>query len=82
MTSPAAASNNSTSEMNDSTSEVNDSTFEVNDTVDEDEPLINTPQPIVRVRQRSVAKTRCIQFIKDLILSFSLYKTVPVIIGN
>ena len=79
MTSLAAGLNDSTSDVNDSTSEVNDSTFEVNDSVDETERLINTPQPVVRVRRQCIAESRCIEFLKDLILSFSLYKTVPVI---
>ena len=29
-----------------------------------------------------MAETRCIEFLKDIILSFSLYKTVPVIMNT
>ena len=46
----------------------------------EDEPLINTKSKLKA--NQSMAETRCIEFLKDLILSFSLYKTVPVIMNT
>ena len=58
-----------------------ESTCEVKDSVDEEQPLINVAKPNTKVR-RSAAETRCIEFLKDLILSFSLYKTVPVIMNT
>ena len=46
----------------------------------EDEPFINTKSKLKA--NQSMAETRCIEFLKDLILSFSLYKTVPVIVNT
>ena len=59
-----------------------DSSCEVKHSVDEEEPLINVAKPITKKVQRSPAETRCIEFLKDLILSFSLYKTMPVIMNT
>ena len=60
-----------------------DSTFcEVKNSINEDDqPLINTKLKL-KVTRQTVAETRCIEFLKDLILSFSLYKTVPVIMNT
>ena len=57
---------------------VTDSTScEVKNSINEDEPLINgTP------KLQSVTKTQYIEFLKELMLSFSLYKTVPVIMNT
>ena len=46
----------------------------------EDEPFINTKSKLKA--NQSMAETRCIEFLKDLILSFSLYKTIPVIVNT
>ena len=53
---------------------------EVKYSVNEDEPLINA-KPKLMANQRVINK-RFIEFIKDLILSFSLYKTVPAILST
>ena len=53
---------------------------EVKHSINEDEPLINA-KPKPRASQ-SVAEKRFIEFVKDLILSFSLYKTVPAIMAT
>ena len=53
---------------------------EVKHSINEDEPLINAkPKPKA---SQSVAEKRYIEFVKDLILSFSLYKTVPAIMAT
>ena len=57
-----------------------DSTFcEVKNSINhhEDEPLINGTSKL-----QNVAETRWVEFLKDLILSFSLYKTVSVIMST
>ena len=51
-------------------------TCEVKHSVNEDEPLINAER---KSKIRSIDKMKYLEFLKDLILSFSLYKTVPVI---
>ena len=65
-----------------------DSTFcEVKNSINEDEPIfedepfINSAKSKLKSKQY-LSETRCIEFLKDLILSFSLYKTVPVIMGT
>ena len=53
---------------------------EVKHSINEDEPLTNAkPKPKA---SQSVAEKRYIEFVKDLILSFSLYKTVPAIMAT
>ena len=53
---------------------------EVKHSINEDEPLIDAkPKPKT---SQSVAKKRFIEFVKDVILSFSLYKTVPAIMAT
>ena len=52
----------------------------VKDSVDEAEPLINTIAK-QQVMQR-FAKTRHGEFLKDLLLAFSLYKTLPAILAT
>ena len=53
---------------------------EVKHSINEDEPLINAkPKPKA---SQSVAKKRFIEFVKDVILSFSLYKNVPSIMAT
>ena len=53
---------------------------EVKHSINEDEPLINGK---LNLKGRQiVAEKRCIEFVKDLILSFSLYKTVPLIMAT
>ena len=60
---------------------VTNSTFcEVKHSINEDEPLINGNLKLKR--RQSAAEQRCIEFVKDLILSFSLYKTVPLIMAT
>ena len=49
--------------------------------IDEDELFINDKSKL-KAKQRNVAKTQFIEFLKDLILSFSVYKTVPVIMSS
>ena len=48
---------------------------EVRNSINEDEPLIN-PKPKLTANQSMINK-RFIELIKDLMLSFSLYKTIP-----
>ena len=48
--------------------------------INEDEPLINV-KPKQKASQ-SVAENRCVEFVKDLMLSFSLYKTVSAIMAT
>ena len=50
-----------------------------NSTINGDKPFSNAKP---KLTQPNVAKTRFIEFLKDLILSFSLYKTVPVIMST
>ena len=50
------------------------------DSVDEAEPLINTKARLQA--KRGFAKTRWGEFLKDLILAFSLYKTMPAIMAT
>ena len=50
---------------------------EVTHSINEDEPLINA-----KPKSRRMAKTRCIGFLKDFVLSFSLYKNIPVILAT
>ena len=54
---------------------------EVNEhSINEDEPLINAkPKPKA---SQSMTEKRCIEFVKDFVLSFSLYKTVPAIMAT
>lgn len=70
------------SEMKPPTSMMASTSCDVKDSVDEDEPLINAKSKLKVGRNRSIAETRCIEFLKDLVLSFSLYKTVPVILST
>lgn len=57
---------------------VDSTSCDVKDSVDEDEPLINA-----KPKKQSIAKSsRYIEFLKDLILSFSLYKTMPAIMAT
>ena len=53
---------------------------EVKHSINEDEPLINAN--LKPKASQSVAEKRYIEFAKDLILSFSLYKTVPAIMAT
>ena len=53
---------------------------EVKHSINEDEPLINANLKVKA--SQSVAENRYIEFVKDLILSFSLYKTVPAIMAT
>ena len=54
--------------------------YEVRHSINEDEPLINAkPKPKA---SRSVTEKQCIEFVKDFVLSFSLYKTVPAIMAT
>ena len=50
---------------------------EVKHSINEDEPLINAKN-----KQKTSAYKRGIEFLKDLMLSFSLYKTVPAIMAT
>ena len=66
-----------------------DSTYcDVKISINDDEPPINEDEPFIngasklKAKQQKMAKTRLIEFLKDLILSFSLYKTVPVIMNT
>ena len=52
---------------------------EVKHSINEDELLINAKP---RTSQSRVAEKQCTEFVKDLILSFSLYKTVPAIMAT
>ena len=59
-----------------------DTSCEVKNSINEDdEQLINT-EPKLKVIKQTVAESRCIEFLKDLILSFSLYKTAPVVMNT
>ena len=69
------------SEMKSPANLVDSMSCEVKHSVDEEQPLINVSKPNTKVK-RSVVEVRCIEFLKDLILSFSLYKTVPVIMNT
>ena len=53
---------------------------EVKNSVNEDEPLINA-KPKLMANPRVINKP-FIEFIKDLVLSFSLYKTIPTIMST
>ena len=53
---------------------------EVKHSINEDEPLINAN--LKPKASQSVAEKQYIEFVKDLILSFSLYKTVPAIMAT
>ena len=65
-----------------------DSKFcEVKKSINDDEPAGNEDEPFINTNSKlkpnqSVAETRYIEFLKDLILSFSLYNTVPVIMNT
>ena len=48
---------------------------------DEDDPFIDNKSKL-KAKRHNVANARFIEFLKDLILSFSLYKTVPVIMSS
>ena len=52
----------------------------VKHSINEDEPLINAK--LKPKASQSVAKKRFIEFVKDVILSFSLYKNVPAIMAT
>ena len=55
-------------------------TCEVKHSINEDEPLINTkPKPKA---SQSITEKQYIEFVKDFVLSFSLYKTVPAIMAT
>ena len=69
------------SEMKQPATLIDSTSCETKDTVDEEEPLINAAQPNTKVK-RSAAEIRCIEFLKDLILSFSVYRTMPVIMNT
>ena len=53
---------------------------EVNHSINEDKPLVNGL--IVKASRQHVAETRYMEFVKNLILSFSLYKTIPAIMAT
>ena len=53
---------------------------EVKHSINEDEPLINAKHK--PKASQSVAEKRFIEFVKDVILSFSLYKNVPAIMAT
>ena len=53
---------------------------EVRNSINEDEPLIN-PKPKLTANQSMINK-RFIELIKDLMLSFSLYKTIPTLMST
>ena len=53
--------------------------YEIKQSSSEDEPLINAK---FKLNRRKSIITRCYEFIKDFILSFSLYKTVPSIMAT
>ena len=64
-----------------------DSTFsDTKNSINNDRPTINEDEPLInakpKLKQPNVAKMQFIEFLKDLILSFSLYKTVPVIMST
>ena len=50
---------------------------EVKHSINEDEPLIN-----VKNKQKTSSDKQHIEFLKDLVLSFSLYKTIPTIMST
>ena len=54
----------------------------VKHSINEDEPLINAKPKPKASHSLSVAKKRFIEFVKDVILSFSLYKNVPSIMAT
>ena len=64
-------------EWNTADSEVQEDKLVIN----EDEPLINTPHKL-KTKRTMMNKLRPTDFLKDLILSFSLYKTIPVIMAT
>ena len=54
--------------------------YEIRHSINEDEPLINAkPKPKA---SQFVAEKHCIEFVKNFMLSFSLYKTVPAIMAT
>ena len=53
---------------------------EVKHSINKDEPLINDKHQVKASQNR--AKLRYMEFVKDLILSFSLYKTIPAIMST
>ena len=64
-----------------------DSTFcEVKKSINDDESAINENEPFfnakLKLKDRNAAETRCIEFLKDLLLSFSLYRTVSAIMNT
>ena len=64
-----------------------DSTFcDVKNSINDDEPVYNEDELFINGKSKLKVKkyhiVRLIEFLKDLILSFSLYKTVPVIMSS
>jgi len=68
------------SEMKRPVTVIDSMSCEENNSVNEDEPLLNTEAK--SQAKKSVANTQCIEFMKDFMLSFSLYKTVPTIMAT
>ena len=56
---------------------IDSTSCEVKNSINEDDPLIND-----KLKLRSIAKTKFIEFLNDFILSFSLYKTVPILMAT